>query len=112
MSFGAVFGALLGQLWLLVWPGHESASFAVIGAAALLTAAIEAPLTGITMTLELTHTLAITAPILLAAVGANLVARRLDLRSIYSARLTPRRAAPPEDGEDGSGPGRPAPPGT
>jgi len=104
LSFGAVLGALLGRLWLLVWPGPHSASFAVVGAAALLTAAIEAPATGIVMTLELTHTLAVTAPILLAAVGATIVSRHLDLRSIYSARLAPLTAgaaeAPAGEGDE------------
>ena len=94
MSFGAVFGALLGHLWILLWPGPSTASYAVVGAAALLTAAIEAPATGIAMTLELTHTLAITAPILVAAVGATVVSRRLEIRSIYSARLSPPPLGP------------------
>jgi CIC family chloride channel protein len=95
MSFGAIFGALLGHLWLLVWPGPSVAAFAVIGAGALLAAAIEAPLTGIAMTIELTGTTVILAPILIAAVGATLVSRRFDLRSIYSARLSPYPHTPP-----------------
>jgi len=95
MSFGAIFGALLGHFWLLIWPGPPVAAFAVIGAGALLTAAIEAPLTGIAMTIELTGTTVILAPILLAAVGATLVSRRFDLRSIYSARLSPPPYTPP-----------------
>lgn len=96
MSFGAVFGALLGHLWILVWHGPSNASFAVVGAAALLTAAIEAPATGIAMTLELTRTLAVTAPILVAAVGATVVSRRLEIRSIYSGRLSPEPSGPSE----------------
>jgi CIC family chloride channel protein len=72
-----------------------------VGAAALLTAAIEAPVTGIAMTLELTHTIAVTAPILVAAVGATIVSRRLDTRSIYSARLSPSAPGPAPDCEDG-----------
>ncbi len=95
MSFGAIFGALIGHLWLLMWPGPSVAAFAVIGAAALLAGAIEAPLTGIAMTIELTRTIAITAPILIAAVGATLISRRFDLRSIYSARLSPQPPDPP-----------------
>lgn len=89
MSFGAIFGALLGHLWILLWPGPSTASFAIVGAAALLTAAIEAPATGIAMTVELTRTVSVTVPILIAAVGATLVSRRMELRSIYSARLSP-----------------------
>lgn len=89
MSFGAILGALLGHLWILMWPGPSTASYAVVGAAALLCGAIEAPATGIAMTLELTHTISVTAPILVAAVGATLISRRLETRSIYSGRLAP-----------------------
>ncbi len=89
LSFGAIFGALAGHLWVMVWPGAMTPSFALLGAVALLAAAIEAPLTGIAMVLELTSTLTLAAPMLLAVVGATLVSRHLDLRSIYSARLSP-----------------------
>lgn len=89
LSFGAVLGALLGHLWLLAWPGPATAGYAITGSAALLAAAIEAPVTGIAMMAELTRSLPLMAPILLAAVGATLVSRRLDLRSIYSARISP-----------------------
>jgi len=99
LSFGAVFGALLGHLWIHLWPGPPMASFAVIGAAALLCAAIEAPATGIAMTVELTHTITITAPILIAAVGATVVSRRIDTRSIYSARLSRPKPPAPIHGE-------------
>lgn len=102
MSFGAVLGALLGHLWILIWPGHMTASFAIVGAAALLTAAIEAPVTGIAMTLELTHTIAVTAPVLVTAVGATIVSRRLEMRSIYSARLSAPVPAPAREPEGGA----------
>lgn len=94
LSFGAVLGAALGHVWVLLWPGPFTPAYAVIGAAALLTAAIEAPATGIAMTVELTGATAITVPILLASVGATIVSRRLETRSIYSARLTPMRPTP------------------
>lgn len=94
MSFGAVTGFLMGKLWLLAVPGPLTPSYAVVGAAALLTDAIEAPVTGIAMAIELTHTIAISVPIIFAAVGATLVSRRMKLRSVYSARLnTPQPPA-------------------
>jgi CIC family chloride channel protein len=99
-SFGAIAGVLLGHLWVIIWPGAWNATYPLIGAAALLVAAIEAPATGVAMAIELTHSLTATAPILLAAVGATIVARRLELRSIYSARLPatpPGPAEPPPD---------------
>jgi len=107
LSFGAIFGALAGHLWLMIWPGPMTASYAMLGAVALLAAAMEAPLTGIAMVMELTRTITLSAPMLLAVVGATLISRRLDLRSIYSARLStlhpdsdpPDPAAPAESAQ-------------
>jgi len=102
LSFGAVLGAALGHVWVLIWPGPFTPAYAVIGAAALLTAAIEAPATGVAMTVELTGAVAFTVPILLASVGATVVSRRLETRSIYSARLTPIRQAQTKPTSGGS----------
>ncbi len=101
LSFGAVLGAALGHVWILIWPGPFTPAYAVIGAAALLTAAIEAPATGIAMTVELTGAVPITVPIVLASIGATVVSRRLETRSIYSGRLEPIRQVdtePPSPG--------------
>lgn len=88
LSLGAIAGALFGHLWITLWPGAPLATYAVIGSAALLAAAMQAPVTAILFVLELTQTIdAIMVPLLIAVVGATLTARHLDLRSIYSGRL-------------------------
>ncbi len=90
LSFGAILGALMGYGWALMWPGSPDASYAVIVAAAMMAAAMEAPATAIVFLLELTHNIgAEMVPMLVCVVGATVVARRLNLRSIYSARLAP-----------------------
>lgn len=89
LSFGAILGALLGQLWGMFWAGSPDASYAVISAAAMMAAAMEAPATAIVFMIELTNNDATMVPMLVAVVGATLVARRFNLRSIYSARLSP-----------------------
>jgi CIC family chloride channel protein len=104
-SFGAVTGALLGHLWVLVWPGAPGADFAVVGSAAMLAAAMQSPVAAIAFAIELTNTIdpAMVA-VLLAVAGAVIVSRRLEVRSIYSARLarphspreTPRTPRPPQ----------------
>ena len=43
LSFGAVVRALAGHLWMTLWPGPNTASFALLRAVALLAAAIQAP---------------------------------------------------------------------
>jgi chloride channel protein, CIC family len=95
LSFGAVLGALLGHLWAHVWPGAEASVCALAGAAALLAAGMQAPVAALAFTIELTGTVnASMVAILLAVGGALVVARRLEPRSIYSARLP--AAAPGE----------------
>ncbi|WP_280118775.1 chloride channel protein [Streptomyces brevispora] len=59
-----------------------------MGAAAVLAAAMQAPVAAVVLMLELTHTIdVLMVPLLLAVTGAVLVSRRLDTPSIYSARL-------------------------
>ncbi|MYV46563.1 chloride channel protein [Streptomyces sp. SID2888] len=87
IATGALLGALAGQGWTLAWPGAP-AGFAVVGAAAVLAAAMQAPVAAIVLMLELTRTIdALMVPLLLAVSGAMVVSRRLDTPSIYSVRL-------------------------
>ncbi|MFL4902635.1 chloride channel protein [Streptomyces sp. MMS24-I2-30] len=87
LATGALLGSLTGQGWAHAWPG-PAAGFAVIGAAAVLAAAMQAPVAAVVMMLELTRTIdALMVPLLLAVTGAMLVSRRLDTPSIYSVRL-------------------------
>lgn len=89
LSFGAILGTLLGHLWSLYWPGAPMASYSVVSAGAMLGAAAEAPLVGAAFILELTRTSAgAMVPILIAVAGATLSSRHIDMRSIYTARLT------------------------
>jgi H+/Cl- antiporter ClcA len=88
MSTGAVLGGFLGLAWSHLWPGSPVGAFAMIGAAAMIGASMEAPLTGLALVLELTHSgFALMVPMMAATVIATLVARHLDGYSIYSARL-------------------------
>lgn len=104
LSAGAIGGALLGHLWLLMWPGPPTTSFAIVGAVAMLAGSIEAPATAVAMAIELTGTIAITAPIVVAVAGATVLSRRLNPTSVYSGRLPPphrRHTQPPEQASGG-----------
>jgi H+/Cl- antiporter ClcA len=88
LSTGAVLGAALGQVWSLLWPGAPAGAYAVLGAAAMMGAATQAPLAGLVLMLELTHTgFDLLVPMTLVTVVATAVARWIDGYSIYSARL-------------------------
>ncbi len=88
MSTGAVLGAAAGIAWSLAWPGSPAGAYAIVGAAAMLGAAMQAPLTGLALMLELTSGgFAVMVPMIAATVTATMVARYVDGYSIYTARL-------------------------
>lgn len=88
MSTGAVLGGGLGLLWTHVWPGSPIGAYAMIGAAAMIGCAMQAPITGLALVLELTHSgFGLMTPMIVATVLATAVVRYVDGYSIYSARL-------------------------
>jgi H+/Cl- antiporter ClcA len=89
LTFGALLGGALGYIWTLIWPGAPLGLFAVIGAGAVLAATTQGPISAAVLMIELTgHDRAFLLPMLIAIVTATLVARTIDPRSIYDARLT------------------------
>ena len=107
LSAGAMFGGAFGIAWNLLWPGSPSGAYALVGAAALLGAAMQAPLAGLALILELTHSgFQIMVPMLAATVTATIVSRYIDGYSIYSARLAPQSGGPVRRARP---PGRPGP---
>src|ERR1700760_209801 len=95
LSTGAMFGGAFGVAWSLLWPGSPSGAYAMVGAAAMLGAAMQAPLASLALVLELTHSgFEMMVPMLAATVTATIVSRYIDGYSIYSARLPPHRGGP------------------
>ncbi len=87
MTFGALLGGLLGEAWSHVAPRTSKDSYAIIGAGAMLASASQGPVSSVVFMLELTnHTDALIVPLLVAVTGATLMARRLEVHSIYSIR--------------------------
>jgi CIC family chloride channel protein len=90
LSTGAMLGAFLGAVWLHIWPGAPVGACAIVGAAAMIGASMQAPLAGLVLVLELTHTgFDIAVPMMAATVIATVIVRQIDGYSIYSARLPP-----------------------
>lgn len=100
LTIGALLGAVLGHVWSWMWPGVPPGLFAVLGAAAVLAATTQGPISTVVLMIELTgRDRSFILPLLLAVGTATLVARTIELRSIYDARLTDkeveaRRASP------------------
>jgi chloride channel protein, CIC family len=94
LAFGALLGGVLGQAWSWVWPGAPPGIFAVLGAAAILAATTQGPLSTIVLMIELTgRDRSFIAPLLLVVATSTLVARSIEPRSIYDARLTDEQIA-------------------
>jgi H+/Cl- antiporter ClcA len=88
LATGAVLGGFLGVLWTHVWHGTPVGAFALIGAAAMIGAVMQAPLAGLVLVFELTHSgFALAIPMIVAVAIATFVVRQIDGYSIYSARL-------------------------
>jgi len=89
LTVGALFGGVLGAAWSWLWPGVPPGLFALIGAGAVLAGTTQGPISTVVLMMELTgRDRSFIAPLLLAVGTATLVARSIELRSVYDARLT------------------------
>ena len=88
LTFGALLGAVLGSLGARVFPGVPVGLAALLGAAGVLAATTQGPISATVLMLELSdRDRSFIAPLLLAVITATLIARTLEVRSIYDARL-------------------------
>jgi CIC family chloride channel protein len=89
LTVGAMLGAILGQAWTWLWPGVPAGLFALLGAAAVLAATTQGPISTVVLMMELTgRDRSFIVPLILAVASATLIARTIESRSIYDARLT------------------------
>jgi len=89
LAIGAMLGGLLGVPWSWLWPGVPPGLFALAGAAAMLAATTQGPISALVLMMELTgFARAAVLPLLLAVTTATLIARTIEPRSIYDARLS------------------------
>ena len=88
LAFGAMLGGVLGLPWSWLWPGVPPGLFALLGAAGMLAASTQGPVSTVVLMMELTgYARAAVVPLLLVVAAATLVARTIEARSIYDARL-------------------------
>jgi len=79
LATGAALGGFLGIAWSVLWPGTPVGVFALVGAAAMLGAGMQAPLTALVLVLELTHVgFELMVPLVIATALATVVARQMD----------------------------------
>jgi CIC family chloride channel protein len=88
LTVGVLLAGVLGSAWTHLWPGARLGSYAIIGGGAFLAAAMQGPLSGLVLVLELTRNFdALMVPTLVAVIEATVIARKLGAPSIYSARM-------------------------
>ena len=89
LTAGAMLGGALGYAWTWIWPGVPPGLFALLGAGAVLAATTQGPISAVILLMELTgRDRSFILPLLVAVFAATLVARTIEPRSIYDARLT------------------------
>jgi CIC family chloride channel protein len=108
LTFGAMLGGVLGLPWVWLWPGVPPGVFALLGAAAMLAATTQGPISTIVLMMELTgYARSAIVPLLLVVATATLVARTIEPRSIYDARLSDAQVRERQRARDHA-PGEPA----
>jgi H+/Cl- antiporter ClcA len=94
LTFGAMLGGFLGHVWSWGWPGIHPGLFALLGAGGVLAATTQGPISTVVLMMELTgHDRSFILPLLIIAATATLVARSIEPRSIYDAKLNDEEIA-------------------
>jgi chloride channel protein, CIC family len=89
LAMGAMLGGVLGLPWMWLFPDIPLGLFAFLGAGAMLAASTQGPISTIVLMMELTgYSRAAIVPLLLAVATATLIARTIEPRSVYEARLS------------------------
>ncbi len=85
LFIGAMLGAAYGLMASSLFPslGLSSSAFAMVGMAAVLSATIRAPLTGILLLFEMTNDYRIVLPLMLAVGAGMYLSERLQRDSVY-----------------------------
>ncbi len=92
LFMGAMFGGIFGNIANRLLPGvvAPSGAYALVGMAAVFSAAAQAPITAMIILFEMTRDYAIILPLMLAVVVSTLIAHRLSPDGIYTLKLKRR----------------------
>ena len=89
LALGAILGGVLGLPWSWLSPGIPPGLFALLGGTAMIAATTQGPISAIVLMMEMTgHARGAIVPLLVIVATATLVARTIEPRSIYDARLS------------------------
>jgi len=89
LALGTLFGIAFGIVTNNIIPnlGVEPIVFAVVGMSALFSATVRAPITGIVLVAEMTHSFDLLMPLLITSLSSVIIANALGGRAIYTVLL-------------------------
>lgn len=89
LALGASFGGIFGYTADMLFPESQLqvGSFVIAGMGALFAASVRAPLTGIVLVMEMTASYSLMLPMIIASLGATLVAQWLGGRPLYTVLM-------------------------
>ncbi len=92
LFIGAALGGALGRSFHAVAPGiaQQPEAYAVVGMAALFSAAARAPVTSVLIIFEITRDYRLIAPLMMAVAVATVVAQLINRETIYTIKLVRR----------------------
>lgn len=93
LLIGTSFGLFYGKIMNIVFPGIVSTpgSYGIVAMAAMISASIRAPLTGVLIIFEITGNYNLITPLFFTSIIARLVSSKLSPESIYSPLLFPHQ---------------------
>jgi chloride channel protein, CIC family len=104
LTMGAMLGGVLGLPWSSLWPGIPPGLFALLGATAMIAATTQGPISAVVLMMEMTgYSRAAMLPMLIIVATATLVARTIEPRSVYDARLSDAEVAQRQRARDQAG---------
>lgn len=94
LTVGAMLGGALGSAWSVIAPGAPLGLYSLLGAGAVIGATTQGPISAVVLLMELTgRDRSFILPLILIVWTATIVARTIEPRSIYDARLSDEEIA-------------------
>lgn len=94
LTCGALLGTVIAYLGSFLFPGLPHGLIALVGASSVLAATTQGPISTLVLLMEMTgHDRSIVLPMTIGVFVATLIARSVEPRSIYDARLTDEEIA-------------------
>ena len=101
LTCGALLGFVVSYLAAFVFPGAPHGLIAFVGASSVLAATTQGPISSIVLLMEMAgHDRSIILPMTTGVFLATLIARSIEPRSIYDARLTDEEIAKRQESRD------------